>query len=192
MWCFARFGTNCTIQKTWKIPRLKPATLLKVSLLYGCFSRFLNCANGIKSRKASPINFVNDEVLLVQPVRNILCNLNFIQVIEDWHFKSSSSHMGYPIRFVSFHNIYQKRYMNWRLAKGAICLNYNHKNLFKNQRGESRIVFFTVRVGLQQDFLKSLPTKGSPYTQDSVLQRKKTIANEWLIRWFFQTKTSSV
>ena len=29
------------------------ATLLKVALLHGCFSRFLNCTNGTKSRKAS-------------------------------------------------------------------------------------------------------------------------------------------
>ena len=29
------------------------ATLLKVTVLHGCFSRFLNCANGTKSRKAS-------------------------------------------------------------------------------------------------------------------------------------------
>ena len=33
--------------------RLQPATLLKVRLLHGCFSRFLNCANDTKSRKAS-------------------------------------------------------------------------------------------------------------------------------------------
>ena len=28
-------------------------TLLKLTLLHGCFSRFLNCANGTKSRNAS-------------------------------------------------------------------------------------------------------------------------------------------
>ena len=33
----------------------KPATLLKVKLLHGCFSHFLNFANGTKSRKASHI-----------------------------------------------------------------------------------------------------------------------------------------
>ena len=32
-----------------------PATLLKVTLLHGCFSDFLNCANGTKSRNASHI-----------------------------------------------------------------------------------------------------------------------------------------
>ena len=31
----------------------KPATLLKVTLLNGCFSRFLNCTNGTKVRKTS-------------------------------------------------------------------------------------------------------------------------------------------
>ena len=29
------------------------ATLLKVTLLHGCFSRFLNCTNGTKSHKTS-------------------------------------------------------------------------------------------------------------------------------------------
>ena len=31
----------------------KPATLLKVTLLHGCFPRFSNSTNGIKSRKTS-------------------------------------------------------------------------------------------------------------------------------------------
>ena len=51
--------------------RLKPITLLKVSLLHWCFSRVLNCTNGdytngTKSRKASQIiNVLSDaEVLL--------------------------------------------------------------------------------------------------------------------------------
>ena len=34
---------------------LKPGTLLKVTLLHGCFSRFSNCTNGTKSCKASHI-----------------------------------------------------------------------------------------------------------------------------------------
>ena len=32
-------------------------TLLKVTLLHGCFSRFLNCKNGAKSRNASHIRY---------------------------------------------------------------------------------------------------------------------------------------
>ena len=35
--------------------KAKPATLLKVTVLHGCFSRFLNCTNGTKSRNASQI-----------------------------------------------------------------------------------------------------------------------------------------
>ena len=31
----------------------KPANLLNVKLLHGCFSSFLNCTNGTKSRNAS-------------------------------------------------------------------------------------------------------------------------------------------
>ena len=30
----------------------KPATLLKLTLLHGCFSRLLNCTNGTKLRNA--------------------------------------------------------------------------------------------------------------------------------------------
>ena len=33
----------------------KPATLLKLTLLHGCFSRFLNCTNATKSRNAPQI-----------------------------------------------------------------------------------------------------------------------------------------
>ena len=33
----------------------KPVTTLKVTLLHWCFSRFLNCANGTKSRKVGDI-----------------------------------------------------------------------------------------------------------------------------------------
>ena len=33
----------------------EPATLLKVALFHGCFSRFLNCTNGTKLRSASHI-----------------------------------------------------------------------------------------------------------------------------------------
>ena len=34
---------------------MKPVTLQKVTLLHGCFTRFLNCTNGTKSRKAPQI-----------------------------------------------------------------------------------------------------------------------------------------
>ena len=44
---FAQFKKTCNTFK------LQPATLLKVALLHGCFSRFLNCSNCTKSRKVS-------------------------------------------------------------------------------------------------------------------------------------------
>ena len=44
---------------------LKPATFRKVTLLHGCFSRFLNCTNGTKSRKASHITLLQFERFLV-------------------------------------------------------------------------------------------------------------------------------
>ena len=34
---------------------LRPASLLKVTLLHGCFSRFLNCAHDTKSHNAPRI-----------------------------------------------------------------------------------------------------------------------------------------
>ena len=39
-----------------------PATLLKETLLHGCFSFFLNCINGTKSRKASRIKCSWDNI----------------------------------------------------------------------------------------------------------------------------------
>ena len=61
------FGTTCTILKTWKTPlkkcyvyaKAKPATLLKVTLLHGCFSRFWNYTNGTKLRNPSHIKYEN-------------------------------------------------------------------------------------------------------------------------------------
>ena len=57
IWCAARFGIICTIQKTWKTP-MEECCFIKVTstVLFECFSRFLNFTNGTKSRKTSPIN----------------------------------------------------------------------------------------------------------------------------------------
>ena len=43
-WRSVTFSKSC---------RLKLATLLKVTLLHVCFSRFLNCLNGTKSHETS-------------------------------------------------------------------------------------------------------------------------------------------
>ena len=46
IWCVARFGIICTILKTWKTGVLhlvagkKSTTLIKITLLHGCFSCF--------------------------------------------------------------------------------------------------------------------------------------------------------
>ena len=42
-----------------KVADFEPGTLLKVTLLHGCFSRFLNCTNCIKLRNESHIIFKN-------------------------------------------------------------------------------------------------------------------------------------
>ena len=58
-----RFGTIRTILKNMKNTRegvlllvKLQVDLLKVTLLCGCFSHFLNCTNGTKSGKATYIN----------------------------------------------------------------------------------------------------------------------------------------
>ena len=58
-------------KKRGKYPRknvTRPATLRKLTLLHGCFSGFLNCTNGTKSRNSSHIKDieVNDVLLLFQ------------------------------------------------------------------------------------------------------------------------------
>ena len=43
------------LRDLYNLYKLILATLLKVTLFHGCFSRFLNCTNATKSRKASHI-----------------------------------------------------------------------------------------------------------------------------------------
>ena len=56
----ARFGTICIILKTGKAPmdRLQPVTLLKVTLLHGCFSHFQNMQ--MVTNHAMHLIFFND------------------------------------------------------------------------------------------------------------------------------------
>ena len=54
---------------------LRPATLLKVRHLHGYLSRFLNCTNGIKLRKASLLVATLDD----SPQTSILKTFNFSQ-----------------------------------------------------------------------------------------------------------------
>ena len=50
------------IQKGEREIKYVTVTLLKVTLLHGCSSRFLNCKNGTKLRKTSHIYGVNNLV----------------------------------------------------------------------------------------------------------------------------------
>ena len=58
---FVKFKTRekhpCRSVSFNKIANFNLETLLKVTLLHRCFSRPLNCRNGIKSRKTSPYYF---------------------------------------------------------------------------------------------------------------------------------------
>ena len=47
------------------LPLVKPATLLKVTLIYECFLQFLNCAHGTKSHKVSQIDILGLDSLSV-------------------------------------------------------------------------------------------------------------------------------
>ena len=49
------FNVNNKNTRTTSVT-LKTATLLKVTLLHGCFSRFLNCTKSTKSRQKSHVN----------------------------------------------------------------------------------------------------------------------------------------
>ena len=55
--------------------RLKHATLLKLTLLHGCFLGFLNCTNGTKSRNASHILRVSSFVRPLGCVFRVLSNI---------------------------------------------------------------------------------------------------------------------
>ena len=70
MRCFARYSTICSIYKkcekhVWSVTFSKVAGFTKVTHpIHGCFSHFLNCTNGTKSRKTSHIiKNINDKYL---------------------------------------------------------------------------------------------------------------------------------
>ena len=75
---------------------LVPVTLLKVTLHHGCFSRFLNCTNGTKSRNASRMVFGNIPRKLFVKFGGLgtesrlfsICHPNAIneKLMRFWHF----------------------------------------------------------------------------------------------------------
>ena len=58
-------NTHAGVLISVKVAGLKPATLLKLTLLHGCFSRFLNCTNGTKSRNAPHIDYLSIIIIII-------------------------------------------------------------------------------------------------------------------------------
>ena len=85
--------------KTWKTNiaewscRLKPETLLKVTLLYGCFSHFLNCTNGTKSRNATHLLDGERRFEIPQILKDVV---PFFFLTRNSHFAMWSTHF-WPI-----------------------------------------------------------------------------------------------
>ena len=53
--------------------RLQPATLLKITLLHGCFSRFLNCTTGTKSRNPPHIWTLSPKYKMALSLKTTVC-----------------------------------------------------------------------------------------------------------------------
>ena len=79
------------------IRRFTNATLLKVTLLYGCFLRFLNCTNVSKSRNASHIcwhillNILISSILIAWKLRIIFKFINFFILAKHGWFLNAST-----------------------------------------------------------------------------------------------------
>ena len=88
--------------------RLKPEALLKVTLLHVCFSRFLNCTNDTKLRKASHMKSG--------------CSLNMF-----WYNVISMAYFGLKILFIAFSEREQELFewnalQNWQIFPERTCL----------------------------------------------------------------------
>ena len=71
---------------------LKPSTLLKLTLIHGCFSRFLNCTNGTKSRNAPQLR---DIVMSEIPLEHIPP-----KIVLPWTFSNNSVTISIFKRFL--------------------------------------------------------------------------------------------
>ena len=104
MWCVAQFGTILQFKKRekhpWrnvdfrKVAGFKPATLLKLSLLHGCFSGFLNCTNGTKLRNASHIIKSNRMCYLVYvPQKQLSTAKRYEKRVAGEYLNESKNHL---------------------------------------------------------------------------------------------------
>ena len=84
--------------------QVKPATLLKVTLVHGCFSRFLNCTSGIKPRKAS-------QILLYNPSMFYRCKFIFISLPSAEYFLPPLR-AGWPVPGKSW-----KKNLSWEVLE---------------------------------------------------------------------------
>ena len=78
------------------------AILLKVTLLYGCFSRFLNCKNSTKSRKASHyLKKIKLTTCLIYNAVPILMTLTLLPTLMTWKHNYSGREIQ-PFPFQGF------------------------------------------------------------------------------------------
>ena len=70
--------------QTHSVTRFNLATLLKVTFLDGCFSRFLSCTNGTKSRNASHIWLPHITKVTLIPKNSILVKINFSFLLQHY------------------------------------------------------------------------------------------------------------
>ena len=87
---FTRCCTICTILKNmknshgWVLLLVTLQVSLKVAFLHGCFSCFLNCTNGTKSRKASKHSWY---ILRACSIAKKRMNFNWMIMLNPQNFK---------------------------------------------------------------------------------------------------------
>ena len=98
---------------------LEPATLLKLTLLHGCLSHFLNCTNGTKSRNASHswicIQLKGPKTLLLSVCLSV--HLSVKSFCEKWII-SFFIHLMMEVRFS------QKIFIGQRWPKNNVILHF--------------------------------------------------------------------
>ena len=73
---------------TWR--RVQPATCLKVTVLHRCFSHFINCINGTKSRNAPQISVYGIHLLVLLFFFFLRCSVPFLKTFFCLNLLTSS------------------------------------------------------------------------------------------------------